>query len=203
MGKTNKKSKLKGYGVYWSGDIKNKHIARKNQQYIRDQKYLHKYKKFKDQYAEQEPSQVTESHTEHSSSLISDFETPNLIKPQVEVTYLQLSDEDSPNNYNDSSPIADKPHVSPDVDEEDADEGSKLKGNVYSKVLKKRRDIEKKKKEEYDQKVEEIKKRKKEIRAKKQKRYERHRLLGARTKKGQPIMKNVIKHIMKNFNPEE
>ncbi|UKJ88743.2 hypothetical protein MACJ_001988 [Theileria orientalis] len=203
MGKTNKKSKLKGYGVYWSGDIKNKHIARKNQQYIRDQKYLHKYKKFKDQSVEQESSQTSESHTENSTSLNSYIENPNLIKPHVELTYLELSDEDSPANHNDTSPVVDEPDANCDVDEDGPDEGTKQRGNVYSKVLKKRREIEKKKKEEYDHKVEEIKKRKKEIRAKKQKRYERHRLLGARTKKGQPIMKNVIKHIMKKFNPEE
>ncbi|BAM41008.1 conserved hypothetical protein [Theileria orientalis strain Shintoku] len=189
MGKTNKKSKLKGYGVYWSGDIKNKHIARKNKQYIRDQKYLHKYKKFKDQYVEQESSQPTERHTEPSSSLNTDFEAPNSIKPQVEVTYLELSDEESPTKYNDSSPIVEEPEDD-DGYKESVDEGSKQRGNVYSKVLKKRREIEMKKKEEHDQRVEEIKKRKKEIRAKKQKRYERHRLLGARTKKGQPIMKN-------------
>ncbi|GIX65685.1 rRNA processing domain containing protein, putative [Babesia caballi] len=74
---------------------------------------------------------------------------------------------------------------------------------VYAKALKLREEQIKVKQQLHNERIEKIKQKKREIREKKQERYARHRLLGKKTKRGQPIMANVISHLMNNFQKKQ
>ncbi|XP_955325.1 uncharacterized protein TA18680 [Theileria annulata] len=213
MGKRVKK--VKGYGAYWSGDIKNKHIQRKNKQYVIDQKYLTQYKKI----SHQNIANSVDSYNTLCKSI--SFENNNLynndnveiIKPIIETVYLEPSDQ-----QNDGETIHNNGERTKNLDSDSTQniitdintavsnpvnttKSVNVKNcGIYSKIIDKRKRFENKRSDEYKKHVEEMKMRKKERREKKKMRYERHRLLGTKTKKGQPIMKNVIKHLIKSFS---
>uniref|UniRef100_A0A3B0MVI3 rRNA processing, putative n=1 Tax=Theileria annulata TaxID=5874 RepID=A0A3B0MVI3_THEAN len=206
--------KVKGYGAYWSGDIKNKHIQRKNKQYVIDQKYLTQYKKI----SHQNILNSVDSYNTLCKSI--SFENNNqynndnveIIKPIIETVYLEPSDQ-----QNDEETI----HNNGEIYQLDSNSTQNIITNInttvanpvntskslnlnnhgiYSKIIDKRKRLENKSLDEYNKHIEELKTKKKERRKKKELRYERHRLLGTKTKKGQPIMKNVIKHLMKSLS---
>ncbi|EKX73354.1 conserved hypothetical protein [Theileria equi strain WA] len=215
--------KVKGYGVYWAGHIKNKSIARKNKQYIKDQRYLSVYKKLiKDKKEEDTglhtdgsgaPSKSTDTrtndrvvddgqngHIEATSPSCEESRVDNspgeqsvTIKPQIESVYLYDGDEEQPEVVNEQTETS----TVEDGETKERKRTEKTPKGIYAKALKKRQELEKEKQKRENERIEEIKRRKKEIREKKQQRYERHRLLGTKTKKGQPIMANVVKFLMK------
>ncbi|KAK1444902.1 hypothetical protein BgAZ_108080 [Babesia gibsoni] len=252
-----KTPKVKGYGAYWKGDIKNKTIARKNKQYISDQRCLRVYKK---QLHKQYPNDNERNDApgknqsldeagpsaERTSDPIADYQV-KVIKPKVETLYYVAAREDhrkakikdggSGNHFkrdlresessghdSDGSGQSDSDEVDDDEQSEDDEIDSHLRDHVgdgrtrrgiekanslsdnkqkftgvYGKALKKKHEKLQIKKQLNDERVNKIKQKKREIREKKQERYARHRLLGSRTKRGQPIMANVISHLMNKF----
>ncbi|CDR96482.1 rRNA processing domain containing protein, putative [Babesia bigemina] len=303
-----KTAKVKGYGAYWKGDIKNKTIKRKNKQYISDQRCLQVYKKelqkLNEGTAADEATCSNNVNTEakstsgHRSNVqtIAEHDV-KIIKPQIETVYYvngahprgdanathyskrrELSGEgknsrrktdgatrdasvapevnwslggrisESNQESDNESDVIDSESDSGELENDDLqtsaatsdDHGEqtasrsspskkgkdkakarltdgksdakasstedktnkKQKGKftgVYAKALKLREEKAKIRQQQHNERVEKIKQKKREIREKKQERYARHRLLGQKTKRGQPIMANVISHLMNNF----
>ncbi|GFE52865.1 thyroid transcription factor 1-associated protein 26, putative [Babesia ovis] len=296
-----KNTKVKGYGAYWKGDIKNKTIARKNKQYISDQRCLRVYKKQLKELDRSEADYVNtvtkrkqipgESSADVNATSIAEQHV-EIIKPQVETVYLLQRGNDygaHPDAQNreqdlehklksgcstiakDSIDLDNKPrkgkHFKSSVVEEvegndeyngdaepiesdtngevhdmcsagsvdisetggntencgrGAEDTGMFKGEikykhetgskgetqrsqkgkfsgVYAKALKLREERAKIRAQQHNERLEKLKEKKRAIREKKQDRYERHRLLGRKTKKGQPIMSSVLSHLMKNF----
>ncbi|KAK1932754.1 hypothetical protein X943_000640 [Babesia divergens] len=300
-----KPSKVKGYGAYWKGDIKNKTIARRNKQYISDQRCLRVYKKQLQRDAEQleAPNDSTGGDVKLNRGGVASTKTfrtstdqdVTVIKPQVEIVYYMPESsrngemnyvneggpDESPDDSDNDVVETDEASIADGTDEEDgsdyseignphqdhddgmldeanseykstngiepsqstrihssptskranspqgdsksnfkvdhrtrkgsakAESGSALgerpkgKGEkfsgVYAKALKIRHERSKIRQQQYEEKLSKTIQKKREIREKKQQRYARHRLLGNKTKKGQPIMANVISHLMNNF----
>ncbi|ORM41194.1 uncharacterized protein BXIN_0355 [Babesia sp. Xinjiang] len=293
-----KKSKVKGYGAYWKGDVRNKTIARKNKQYISDQRCLRIYKKQIKELSQssvdhkQRPNFTKNTNKDFFSdpdgaSAIAE-QNVKVIKPKIETVYFipgahsraketDIDDDDADiedsKDKSKSTDVTDSidasGHINADVDHvasdesldeqedyqgtdsdssskddeldesahrgsrrEESDQRGNLKNNksdkrtrkdlqsgenqqerngapdgkqkkkftgVYAKALKLREERAKIRAQQHNEKVEKIKQKKREIREKKQERYERHRLLGKKTKKGQPIMSRVISHLMNNY----
>ncbi|EDO07772.1 rRNA processing family protein [Babesia bovis T2Bo] len=286
---------FKGQGAYWKGSVKNKTIARKNKQYISDQRCLKEYKKQLRSVEQSTTSSKTDSNNSievaqnvtsihQTSSSVGDHHV-EIVKPQIERVYLQHDentssvngqqqttskseislhkgdsktsprtrkrdkkhvvsvadsangsnlDYDEPQDINSCTDTDDVelPHIdgssssnrnvmTPEVksdfdatsvvdnemdnDSQDANNlspkepGHGKYSGVYAKALKLREERAKLLAQQHNERVEKIKQKKREIRTKKQARYERHRLLGEKTKRGQPIMSRVITHLMKNF----
>ncbi|GBE59459.1 rRNA processing Fyv7, putative [Babesia ovata] len=304
-----KTAKVKGYGAYWKGDIKNKTIKRKNKQYISDQRCLQVYKKELQKRKERDTTnETTGSNNVNAQEKGDTGRRPNvqtiaehdvkIIKPQIETVYYVNgsqargnaniaydSKREEPSDDGEDAGLGRVPashdasgtpevterrggrfsednHESDDETEQsDSDSGTgelenhdelqstaatsrngteqtnsrsnsakgaktsdrisinndkgvdvasnargksneKQKGKftgVYAKALKLREEKAKIKQQQHNERIEKIKQKKREIREKKQERYARHRLLGQKTKRGQPIMANVISHLMNNF----
>ncbi|KAK2196065.1 Fyv7-TAP26 [Babesia duncani] len=192
-----KGAKVKGYGAYWKGHIKNKTIAQKNKQYIADQRCLHMYRKFKQQddgLDDMKNTKIQLIEEQHSG----DVDDVPVIVPEIKYECLESQDSDGCGVEFDVNSTFDDFKELHNY-EKSPNHVEAGKHSVYSKALKKRQVLKKQHESARNERIEEIKRQKREIYGKKRDRYHRYRLLGKFTKRGQPIMANVISHLMHKY----
>ncbi|ETB61747.1 hypothetical protein YYC_01572 [Plasmodium yoelii 17X] len=192
--------------------IKNKNFQRKKHKYFTDKKFLRKFKKIK---------QLNETKTEivKTDPIKNFFFTPTTegdIKEQEqnEESEIKISNKlenfDSKNGDNKSDEEPDEEEDEQDEKEEDEDGERNIKSR-YNNIKKKggktdiyRKElslIEKNKQGQLskEEKEELFLKKKQEKDEKKKIRFQKFKRLNQKTKKGQPVMKNLIKHLIKKI----
>ncbi|KMZ84507.1 hypothetical protein PVBG_00287 [Plasmodium vivax Brazil I] len=189
--------------------IKNKNYLRKKNKYFTDQKFLRKFKKLaksdepKKELVRSDPIKdffFTPERAHRDAQQGENTEEGKETAPQVDTE--PAHGENSQDDQREDSPVSTKRKNSGEgetkTEQHKKNHGKHVK-SVYSKEInivslkRKERELYVKEKEAAMQKSEQEKKKKKMIRIKKFKK------LNKKTKRGQPIMKNLINHLLKKI----
>lgn len=170
------------HGFYSNGAKKNKYLQKKNMYYIIDQKSLSKYKKYVSSQQD-----CSEDQSDVNSGVAISSRRHTIVKPDIQI--VSKFDHDSESIKNEQSDLSGN-------DSNSKHEPLQLNGVKPKKSISKWN----KTKIEYQRaeadRISEIKAIKTLKRKLRKTRIQTTKLLTQKTKKGQPVMKNVIKHLL-------